>query len=346
MATAQWIKEAEEQARKYSDAIKQNNQYLIEQLNAAKQNSLDELQKKQENALYNLNTNESTINQNAVDNAKQLNVNRLLALKSNEQAMNRAGLGTQGIVGSQVNSINNNYGTNLASVLNNKTNQLNDLARQKNDLNTNYDTNRLNLLNQYEANLANLQNDIDTKALNEYNTIYNNYLALKQQEYENEQAEKAREEAIRQWNAQYALNKANSNRSYSSSGSSVNPNNFSETETTQNNSFDGLGNSLETQNKSDYYWKNSDGSYTTQPAYVNNTRLKASGKTAKDIGVAGNGIGNSYRVWQANGKYYVWNSNLNTYMDVTDEFNGTNGIGGKFSSGAGNGGGNNGSRGF
>lgn len=214
MATAQWIKEAEEQARKYSDAIKQSNQYLVDQLNASKANTLDELQRRQQNELYNLNTNESTINQNALDNARQLNINRLLALKSNEQAMNRAGLGSQGIVGSQVNSINNNYGTNLSSVLNEKNNELNNLARQRNDLNTDYDTNRLNLINQYDNNLSNLQQEINDRALNQYNNIYNSYLALRQQEYENEQAEKAREEARRQWEAEYALNKLNADRNY------------------------------------------------------------------------------------------------------------------------------------
>ena len=32
MATADWIKEAEEQAKKYSDSIKNSNQYLVDQL--------------------------------------------------------------------------------------------------------------------------------------------------------------------------------------------------------------------------------------------------------------------------------------------------------------------------
>lgn len=260
MNTAQWIKEAEEQARKYSDSIKNNSQYLLDQLNASKTNTLNLLQSKQNNALYNLNTNQSTINKAAEDSARQANINRLLALKSNEQAMNRAGLGSQGLVGSQVNSINNNYGTNLTSILNEKNNELNNLAKQRNDLNTQYDVKRLNLENEYDGNIANLQSQIDDKALNQYNNVYNNYLSYLQQQYDNKQAEKAAEEAVRQfnenlafqkaqveqeqknWEKQYALSKAktyNSTKTYNFNDSGGNGNNsnnnFSDNKTNETN---------------------------------------------------------------------------------------------------------------
>ena len=220
MATAaDWMKEAEEQAKRYSDTLKQNNQYLIDQLNQSKQNTLNQLQAQQDNAIYNLNTNKAGINQTATDNAKQLNVARLLALKNNQQAMNRAGLGTQGIVGSQVNEINNDYGTNLTSVLNQQTNDLRNLEKEKNNTLLTYNTNRLNLENEYGNNLANLQQSINDRALSQYNTVYNNVLNMKQQEYANQkaeeqrlyeqqQAELARQEAIRQYNESLALQKA------------------------------------------------------------------------------------------------------------------------------------------
>ena len=66
----------------------------------------------------------------------------------------------------------------------------------------------MNLENEYSSNLANLQQSINDKALNQYNTIYSNYLNSKQQEYENQQAELARQEAIRQYNENLALQKA------------------------------------------------------------------------------------------------------------------------------------------
>lgn len=200
-----WKQEAEENAKKYSDSIKQSNQYLIDQLNQQKQNTLEQLQNQQDNTIYNLNTNKSTINQTAEDNAKQANINRLLALKSNEQSLNRAGLGNQGIVGSQSASINNSYGQNLTSILNQKTNDLRELEKEKNDTLLKYNENRLNLSNEYDNNLANLQSTINDKALSQYNTVYNNYLAMKQQEWENEQNRLAAEEAKRQWEREYAL---------------------------------------------------------------------------------------------------------------------------------------------
>ena len=208
MNTAQWIKEAEEQAKKYSDNIKTSNQYILDQLMESKNNTLAQLQKQQDNALYNINSNKSNINATAEENARQANINRLLALKSNEQAMNRAGLGTQGIVGSQVNSINSDYGNNLTAILNEKASGLRDIQKQTADTNLNYDNSRLDLENKYNSNYADLQGQINDKALNQYNTVYQNYLAMKQQEYENQQAELARQEAIRQYNENLALQRA------------------------------------------------------------------------------------------------------------------------------------------
>jgi len=193
-----WVKEAEAEAKKYSDKIKTDNQYILDQLNKSKENALTQLQEQQNNAMYNLNTNKSNINTNANTNAKQLDVARLLALKSNQAAMNRAGLGTQGIVGSQVNSINNNYNTNLASVLNDEQSALRELEKTKMDATTQYNTNRLNLANEYDTKYADTQAAIDDKALQQYNSIYNTILALRQ-------AEAALAEQQRQFNAQMAL---------------------------------------------------------------------------------------------------------------------------------------------
>ena len=255
---AQWIKEAEENAKKYSNLIKQNNQYLIDELVNSKNNSLDQLQKAQDNAIYKINASRSTINQNNEDAAKQLNINRLLALKDNSSSMNRAGLGTQGIVGSQVNSINNNYGTNLTELLKNRTSELNNLEMKKNDANLGYDTDRINLLNEYGKNLANLRSEIDSKALNQYNTSYNQYLNMKQQEYDDAQKAAAQAEAIRQFNDEMAYKrelmaqeKLNNDRNYnlslqklyaSSGGSRDSGGSLSfddDTDSSKNNQFQG-----------------------------------------------------------------------------------------------------------
>lgn len=57
-----WMKEAEAEAKKYSDSLKQSNQQVLDQLTKAKENSLQQLQQQQDNAIYNLNSNKSTIN--------------------------------------------------------------------------------------------------------------------------------------------------------------------------------------------------------------------------------------------------------------------------------------------
>lgn len=208
MATVNdWIKEAEKQAKKYSDGIKNSNQYLIDQLVTNKQNSLSQLEQQNKNDIYNLNANKATIDRTASENAKQLNIARLMALKDNQETLNRAGLGTQGIVGSQVNSINNSYGTDLTNILNQKSDSMRELEKQKQALLLNYNTNKTNIENEYGTNLANLQQEINNRALSQYNTIYSNYLAQRQQAYENEQAELARQEAIRQYNTNLAYQK-------------------------------------------------------------------------------------------------------------------------------------------
>lgn len=317
--TAQWIKEAEENARKYSESIKNNNRYLIDELIKAKDNSLNQLQKQQDNAIYKLNATQSTINQSAEDAAKQLYINKMLDLKDNQNSMNRAGLGTQGIVGNQVNSINNNYGTNLTEVLKNKISNLNNLEIQKNDTNTSYDNSRINLLTDYEKNLANLQSEINDKALNQYNTIYNNYLAMKQQEYENNQAELERQEAIRQYNESLALNKY---KTYGSNGSSKT------TSSNLNSEFDDNG-----EMKSQYlnpFTKTInpdaengvfDNGY--QPNNVGGIKLSKSGSTVDEFfgstgntGKSGTNI-DDQNVWIANGRYYIWDGSQNKYVDVT-----------------------------
>lgn len=362
MATADWIKEAEEQARKYSDSIKNNNQYLVDQLLQAKNNSLsqleqsqnsalEKLQRQQDNALYNLNAQKSDIYRTANDNAQQLNVNRLLALKDNQQAMNRAGLGNQGIVGSQVNSINNNYGTNLTNVLNQRAKDLNNLALQRENTNLGYDssridlgntyaTNRLNLENEYGNNIANLQREIDNQALNQYNNIYNNYLALKQQEYQNEQNRLAQEEAKRQWQLEYDLALKNasggsgsrsSGGSYYSGGSGGSSYNFDDNSTTSSNNTTSssskslfgklLDKAKEKLANGDSYGNSGStmqkkdyifsSSKEGQPSYINNTKLKSVGTMGKTFPNIPSTIKSGQNIWTDGKKYYMWEKTSN-----------------------------------
>lgn len=317
MSMAQWEKEAEEQAKKYSDGLKQNNQYLIDQLVASKNNTLEQLQKQQDNAIYNLNTNQSTINKTAEDNAKQANINRLLALKSNQEAMNRAGLGTQGIVGSQVNAINNSYGSNLTSILNNQSNELRELEKAKNDTITNYDVNRLNLEKEYSNNIANTQKSIEDSALNQYNNIYQTYLALKQQEWEREQAIKQAEEEKRRWEAEYALSQASLRKSSSGGGGGY-------------LTFDGeaeddnlAGEDAAPENPQVTADAKAYGTFSNgyQPKGVGNdgTLSKSGVKVGEIFGDSLGSARANQQIWKTkNNKYYVWLGINEGYKDVTN----------------------------
>lgn len=187
-----------------------SNQGLINSINQQKDSAIQGLQNANTHAINTLNQNKNTVNETALENAKQANINRLLALKDNKNAMNRAGLGSQGLVGSQVNSINNSYGSNLNSILKDKASGLRDIENQINNTNLEYETNKSNLAAQYAATLAQQQADINTTAEQLAQTYYNNYISQQQAaaefEWQKQQAEKENQLAWANLNASYNFN--------------------------------------------------------------------------------------------------------------------------------------------
>lgn len=309
-----WLDEANQTAKKYSDAIKKQSQYLIDQQNQSRQNVLNSIENQRINTINNLNSNKDTIKQTALDNARQANINRMLSLKDNEGAMSRAGLDTQGIVGSQVNSINNNYGTNLNTILKDKANSLQGVNDQINSANIQYDTNRLNAINEYDSNIAALQNQIDQQALNQYNIIYQQVLAQKQQEYKNQLAEAQRQEAIRQFNIQRSTSSSpTSQYSFSNTGSSSN-----------NIKTDYYSGSINPDTKYGTFGTLDKNGVKYQPDNVGGEKLSSSGKRISDYfgkgtvtGASGANMDNQ-RVWKTRtGNYYVWDGSQNKYVDIT-----------------------------
>ncbi|MBP3463680.1 MAG: hypothetical protein J6K45_04280 [Clostridia bacterium] len=322
-----WMQEADEYAKKYAQALKEQSQYLIDQQNQAKQNALNTIENERLNAVNTLNSGKDSVRQTAEENAKQANINRMLALRDNQGAMSRAGLSTQGIVGSQVNSINNSYGNNLNSILKDRASQLKAIDDQVNSTNLQYDTNRINSINQYDQNIADLNSQIDTNALNQYNTSVAQYLAQKQQEYENQQAEAAQQEAIRQFNEQLAYQKQQDAIKNAQTWSQINASKVGFDNTSSGNTI-----------KTNYYEGaiNPDTRYGTfgtldkngvkyQPNNVNGEKLSNSGYKVKDLfgdgwqGSTGASLSNQ-KVWKTGiGKYYVWDGSQNSYIDVTSK---------------------------
>lgn len=155
-----------------------------------------------------------------------------------------------------------------------------------------------------------------------------------EQEYQMEiqRLEMARDEAIReanQWAAEYELKKqqnaqaqANWEKEYAlskqayTSGGSGGGGGYTYTSSTKT-SKDAYGNSPSTQNKKDYYFSNG-----YQPQYVNDTKLKASGLKVWNVFSEGTSDKNAtsfgkQNIWQAGGKYYVWDGKIKDYVDVT-----------------------------
>ena len=208
-----------------------------------------------------------------------------------------------------------------------------------------------------------MQSEIDDKALNQYNTVYNNYLAMKQQEYENEQAELAKQEAIRQYNENLAFQReqakqsqANWEKEYALNKYKTYISNYGSDGFGDSNSDSSNDKNTETQSKYTNPFTKTvnpdtangvfDNGY--QPDNINGKKLKKSGQTvAEFVGEKGSlNTGNvnidDQNVWKIGSKYYIWDGYENEYIDVTSKKKKSN----IMSSNAGKGGGNNGGRGF
>ena len=210
-----------------------------------------------------------------------------------------------------------------------------------------------NALTKLQMQLEASQNFYSNKSTISQNQLSNNqaldseYYNRYQTEYNNIQAEKEREEAIRQfneqlafqqqqfeyqkqqdalaqqnWEREYALSRSSSGGSSlsSGSGSSLSGSTSANGRTIAANPYTG------TINPDAQYgvfeWSENPGS-GYQPNNVGGVPLSKSGYKVKDvfynaIGSTGADMSNQ-SIWQANGKFYVWDGSQNDYIDVTSE---------------------------
>ena len=289
-----WINAATNIKNKtYNDYVN-NNQGIINSINQQKDAELKSLENSNQQTISQLNDNKETINQTALDNAKQANINRLLAIKDNKGAMSRAGLSSQGLVGSQVNSINNNYGSNLNTILKDKASGLRDVDKQITNANLTYDTNKATIGAQYAKTLSEQQASINNAATQLGLQAYNDYIS-QQQAYAN--YEQAKAEAER--NYQLLLRSLNSSSlgNYDSGKYAVN---------------------------TAYYQGdlNSDAQYGTfsngyQPDNIGGQKLKDSGKKMKITTTDRYGKTQklTQTVWKtADGRKWYWDGRYNKYF--------------------------------
>lgn len=289
-----WINAATNIKNKtYNDYVN-NNQGIINSINQQKDAELKSLENSNQQTISQLNDNKETINQTALDNAKQANINRLLAIKDNKGAMSRAGLSSQGLVGSQVNSINNNYGSNLNTILKDKASGLRDVDKQITNANLTYDTNKQNLIAQYAKTLSEQQASINNAATQLGLQAYNDYIS-QQQAYANYEQQKA--EAERNYQLQLRSLNSSSLGNYDSGKYAVN---------------------------TAYYQGdlNSDAQYGTfsngyQPDNIGGQKLKDSGKKMKITTTDRYGKTQklTQTVWKtADGRKWYWDGRYNKYF--------------------------------
>lgn len=304
----EWRNVAQQMSEQTKNNYINSNQAVLNSINQQKDAELQSLATSNTQAINTLNQNKNQVNATALDNAKQANINRLLALKDNKSAMSRAGLSSQGVVGSQVNSINNNYGTNLNTILKDKASGLRDIESQINNTNLQYETNKSNLAAQYAQTYANKQSEIQSAALQLGQDAYNSYISQKQAEAELELQRQQFEEQKRQQEIENQLAWAQVRASQSS-----------------NYSFDNTGNNYQVQTA--YYQGNlnPDAQYGTfsngyQPNNVGGNKLSKTGNTItfNTSTLSGQNQTVTQNIWKSsNGKYYYWDGRVNSYIQCT-----------------------------
>lgn len=234
-------------------------------------------------------------------------------------------------------------------------NEINE-ARMNNDLQKAQNAQKkLEMQLQFASEYYSNKNSITQNQLTNNQNIDSEYYGRYSDEYNRIQEEKAREEAIRQWEAQMAeqqrqfneqmayqkeqdaLAQQNWLKEYNLAKSSSSKSSKSSTSSQNINLQD--GNIVSDTNIHTNYYNgaiNPDTRYGTfgtkdkngveyQPDNVGGSKLKSSGKTVKDYfgagvitGATGANIDNQ-RVWTTNGRLYVWDGSQNLYVDITDE---------------------------
>lgn len=294
---------ATDYAKQQADIFKQSLQYLIDQENEQKKNAQQLATQNYENIINQLNQNKIPIEAQYQENARQAYVNKVLAGKKLESDLTRLGLDTTGFALTQKMYNENQYSSNLnklaldkaaglRDIENDITNARGQLASDLLDLEVNYGD-RLTKLNQY------ITEQVDQKYNDAYNIFFTNKQyedKLKQQEWENQMAERQYNDALKQ---QAIKNQQNRYTTYNSGSSGANFNSpISETKP-----------SGPAQTPDDVTFVRSMGTVTA----------------ARDLGFDITGLPTNqsiqeYKDKKGNIYYLVYSPDDNGYIDITEEF--------------------------
>lgn len=298
------------QAQSTANTFKNSLQYLVDAQN--QQKLLDEQSSSQryQNLLNQINQQRVPLQEQYAADTQSAYINKMLAGRQIGQQLNQLGLNTQGFGVSQMLQNETSYGQNLNQLTLGRNQAVREIDNQVINATGDYNASQLELSSSYAGRLAELQKYIGEQTQSKYNTVYGQLADAKA--YEDQLAQIAWENEFK--NRQLAEQKRQANISRSSGGSqSFSSGASAEGTPTGSGSF---GNSQSTINKQDYFFSNG-----VQPRYVNDIKLSTTG----------NKVGNLYsnttntafgkqNIWSAGNKYYVWDSTINNYIDITSQY--------------------------
>ena len=172
--------------------------------------TMSNLQKEQAKNSYNnllnqINANRASLQQNYETNARQAYVNKLLADQQTTDTLSRMNLNQSGFRLTQDTLTNNRYDASLNQLALAQDQGLRDLDTQGLNALNDYNNNLLKLDLDYNSKLAALKEQINENVTNYYNKEYDKFYndlkyqdQLKQQEAENERANKKYEDQLKQ----------------------------------------------------------------------------------------------------------------------------------------------------
>lgn len=275
------------------------------------------------------NTDIGIAEEDYMDDARQMYVGSVRSGNVLQNQLNRLNLNTGGFGVGEIVDITNTYNQNLGllkdALADTKRDINNTLQNNLFSLTENYNSDLFNAQQTYDKNIASLlQNynanvaDVNTGLLESLYNLDNEKATtlLKLQQSIDADVQDAYNTAFNQYMKQNPVKTSSGNNSSGDKDAEKESNLTSLDKT----------NSEATRNKSNYYWKNSDGSYTDQPSYVYDKRLTKTGKVVKDLFTnQKNTKFGTYNIWKGvdqNGKtaYYVWDSKLKDYVDITNQY--------------------------
>ena len=297
-----------------ANTFKNSLQYLVDAQNQQKLLDEQAATQRYQNLLTQINQQRDPIQQQYAQDSQGAYINKMLAGKQIGQSLNQLGLNTQGFGVSQMLQNETSYGQNLNQLTLGRNQAVREIDNQVINATGDYNASQLELSSSYAGRLAELQKYIGEQTQSKYNTVYGQLADAKA--YEDQLAQIAWENEFK--NRQLAEQKSQANlttEQYKFGGPKTGTGDLDAFGGTPTGSGS-FGNSQSTINKQDYFFSNG-----VQPRYVNDIKLSTTGNKVGNLydNTTNTAFGNQ-NIWSAGNKYYVWDSTINNYIDITSQY--------------------------